>query len=344
MDDLRRDISAQPQALRHHAARIEAAVETVRSLALAEATPVFTGMATSLYAWDAAALLLAGQRMIPPWVVDTAQLADYGISHRHNRRLLFVLSRSGASAEVVRLLEMVPPEQVVIGITEATESALSRRAQHVLRFEASEKAFSNTKSFTLSLAYSLACACGLGADPGVRVGQWIGEAAAAADEVIRDTTDGAAQIADMLARKTAVILVGRGYLTGIVQQAALDLQEAVHLPALPAPGGLFRHGTIELTARSDIGTVVLIPNDVRAGLGLGVAEELRSRGAPVAAIVGKGVIAPQGCPVLWVPDVRPELLSIVYAVALQCITATLADLLGLSEIKPLLVAKVTDQE
>src|SRR5699024_7548283 len=79
-------------------------------------------------------------------------------------RPLFILSRSGQSVEIIRLLKSINKKRIVVGITEDSTSALAKRADYLFDFQANEKAFSNTISFSLSIGYAYASAIGLKAN------------------------------------------------------------------------------------------------------------------------------------------------------------------------------------
>ncbi|NLG69746.1 MAG: SIS domain-containing protein [Firmicutes bacterium] len=342
--DLWQDIIDQPRAIRAHTTELGRASRLVQEVgAKAAVPPVFTGMATSLYAWRAAEWAIQRRGLPGPWVVDTAELLDYGPPVNRDPRPLFVISRSGESAEVTRLVQALDGRRLVVAITETPDSLLARRAQYVLAFRADERAFQNTKSFILSLAYALACAQGLGADLGDPPSVWAEEAAVAVERLVQTGVDTDA-VSATLASCTAVLVVGRGRMSGVVQQVALDLQESLHMAAIPVTGGLFRHGPVELTTRRDVGTLLFIPDDEAAPLGLGILEELRGRSAPVAALVAETIPVEPGVPVVRVPRVRSALHPMVFAVAMQLLNLQLLQLRGADCATPRLVEKVTRRE
>lgn len=342
---LRQDMLDQPRALRTHRSQIAAAVAVARAVTQNRPRePVLTGVGTSLFAWRGAEWALLKANRHAPWVVDTAELLDFGPPAARDQRPVFVMSRSGESAEIARLMRALPPVRPVVAITETVESPLGRRAQHVLPFSAHEQAFANTKSFLLSMAYALACAQGMGASLRVSPTVWVDEAATAIEVLLETAEHSAKVIAGLLSQMPVAALVGRGWVTGVIDQAVLDLHEGVRLAAIPVRGSLFRHGSIELTVRPDVLTIVLIPADRAAHLGRNLVRELHRRQAPVVAVASKGVRLDPGVPVLEVPRVWSPLIPLVFAVAMEMILLQLIQAVGQTGTGPSLVEKVTRQE
>jgi glucosamine 6-phosphate synthetase-like amidotransferase/phosphosugar isomerase protein len=118
----------------------------------------------------------------------------------------------------------------------------------------------------------------------------------------------------------------------------------MRIGAIPVPGGLLRHGPMELVTLPDCAVLMLIPNDHMATTSARAVEDLLSHGARVAAVIGEGVRVPSGCRSVTVPDVAAELGPIVFGAALHMLNVSLGQALGLSEIRPKLIAKITRVE
>jgi fructoselysine-6-P-deglycase FrlB-like protein len=342
MLDLIADIEDQPATLLRNAAALDVAYSELPRWVAGERGVVISGMATSLWAWHSAGIILQEQSP-PPLIVDASEYLRYGPAGPDDRPLILT-SRSGESAEIVGLLDTVRPGREVVGITVEPESALGRSATHRIAFEAQEAAFHNTKSFTMTLAIAAAAAGGIVGRRDLAPMAWIKRLAAAMDEVLTVGDEAYDALAERLAPARVNLLVARGHHIGVSCQAALDLQEGMCLAALAVPGGLLRHGPMELVRLPDSAVILMIPNDHMAATTIQAAADLLETGARVVAMVEDGVSLPAGIPFVRLPAIQAELSPILFAVAMQKLNIALARALGLTAITPLLIPKVTRVE
>lgn len=339
--DLLNDICEQPIVLRNHLENIESIIDTTRNLGIRDEF-IFTGIATSYYAWHAADLFLRKKGKLKGQLINTPDLLDYDYPLHKDIRPLFVLSRSGESAEIVRLVKTISQERLLIAITENSHSPLAKRANYLYKFTANEKTYPNTISFTLSLAYAFAVAIGLGYKFSLKPKDWVSQTADALETMLAEW-EKAEDIAELLSEHSSLLIDAQGHLTGITNQACLDFQE-IRLPAIPVTGGIFRHGTIELTARRDVAVLVFVPNDKTARRKLDLIYELYDQKTLVAAVVTGSIHINRPVPVIRVLETTDEIQPFLYALAMQQIYAKTALSRGLDFVQPLLVDKVTRKE
>lgn len=342
MLDLIADIRAQPQALLDNAAVIERAFRDMPGMVGGADALIITGMATSLWAWHSAALLLQDprQRVV---VTDSSEYLRYGRAATDAMPLV-VTSRSGESAEIVMLMESLRKERMTVALTASRDSTLARMATHLLPFEADEAAFYNTKSYTLTLCLALASAAGLAGRDDLAPSSWLGRVSDLMAAVVDRPQDAFVPAAQVLARSRVALVTGRGHLIGVAQQAALDLQEGMKIAALPTPGGLLRHGPMELVRLPDSAVLFLIPDDHMAGVMTRAVRDLLDCGATVAAVAAEGVDLPGSVPVVRVPRTEAELAPMLFSAALHKLNVSVGTALGLSSIRPTLIPKTTRVE
>lgn len=222
---------------------------------------VLTGMGSSHFAG-----LPTWQRLValglPAWAVDTGQLLDNpGLVDTGT--LLVVTSQSGASGEVVELLDrrttgdLVPA--AVVGVTDGLANPLALAADLLLPIRSGDEATVSTKSYLNTLAvHRLVQAAFAGEDlAAVREVELV----AAADAVQRTIDDvslarSATATADHARRRLAYI--GQAGSAGTALFAALITKEAAKIPAEGYVGGQFRHGPFEL-AGDGLTAVVFAP-------------------------------------------------------------------------------------
>lgn len=342
LEALVEDIKEQPISLSNHAEMIERVIGTVKKIDLS-CGYVFTGIATSFYAMQAMEMWLRNIGKFNGALVNTTDLLDYDYPLAKDMRPLFIMSRSGESAEIVRLVKSVSPDRIVIGITENAASPLAQRANYLCQFHANEEAFTNTKSFTLSLAYALAIGIGLGYEFPIKTSAWVGEAVSALNEAMKQW-DRAERIAAMLLNKETILIEAQGYLTGVANQASLDYQE-IQVPSIPVTGGTLRHGTIELLAREDVALLVLAPMDGTLKRKVELLQDIHVRNRNVAAVISmEAQQIPSDLPTVLLPGIRKELQPLVYAFVVHMIYSSYARLKGMKTVQPTLVDKVTRKE
>ncbi|MFE4834698.1 SIS domain-containing protein [Arthrobacter sp. NPDC056691] len=240
------DIAEQPDALRRLAA---AAIPPLRDLAGSRWDRIIlTGMGSSHFAgiptWRK--LTELGR---PAWSIDTGQLLDSPNAITINT-LLIVTSQSGASGEVVELLNrrkegLIAPA-LLIGIGDDTSSPLAVDSDLFLPLHSGSEATVSTKSYLNTLAVHRMLSAAFEGHPLDEVTAEILGAAAAVEQAIGsiEVADAAAAVAGHPQRRLAY--VGRGDEAATALFSALITKESSKVPAEGFIGGQFRHGPFEL--------------------------------------------------------------------------------------------------
>ncbi|EXL02518.1 hypothetical protein BG46_07085 [Brucella anthropi] len=342
MLDLINDIRSQPETLLANADLFDLAYRSAAEWVGAGKEVVITGMATSLWAWHSAGLVL-NNAGVSHTIADTSEYHRYGTAEADTSPLI-ITSRSGESAEIINLLDAIAGERTTIGVTAYESSTLGREATYVLPFRAAEKAFYNTSSFTTTLCVATAIAAGLAGRRDLAIIFWLKQLAEQVAVVASREQDKFADAAAVVARSRVALMTARGHLIGVAKQASLDLQEGMRIAAIPVSGGLLRHGPMELICLPDSVVVMLIPQDHMTPVMVRAASDLVEQGASVVAIATDGVELPEAVEVVRVPVTLPELNAVVFAVALQRLNVSIARALNMSSIEPTLIPKITRVE
>jgi glucosamine--fructose-6-phosphate aminotransferase (isomerizing) len=245
-----RDVLAQAEALAATHARL-AATPTVEKIArrLREHgfhRVVLTGMGSSFHGLVPLELRLieAGHA---PHVVEASELLHYQRGLLVKGTLLVLLSQSGRSAEILRLLQLVRGRFITtLGLTNTPGSPLAQEATATLLTHAGEEATVSCKTY---LAAQMALA-------------WLGEVLAGGDreaalaslgETVRGTTayldawrSHVEWLAERLAGVRAVFYAGRGSSLAAARSAGLITKEATHRPSEGMSSAAFRHGPTEM--------------------------------------------------------------------------------------------------
>jgi len=337
-----RDILDQPHAL----------AETHRGL---EATAALEDVARRLRDGDLRRVLLTGMGsshlgLVPlhlrlveaglaPLSVESSELLHYQRKLLSAGTLLVLVSQSGGSAEIVRLLETVRGRGVVtIGLTNTADSPLAREATAAVLTHAGEEATVACKTY---VAAQMALA-------------WLGEVLTGGD---RDATRAALAetiaataaylaswrshtewLAERLPGVRAVYYAGRGPSLAAACSAGLITKESTHRASEGMSGAAFRHGPMEML---DEGVFLLA-----------FAGALRTRAlnealvADVRAAGARAFLAAEDArePALRLPAVPEVARPVVELLPVEMITLALAALEGREAGRFERVTKITATE
>jgi fructoselysine-6-P-deglycase FrlB-like protein len=162
-----------------------------------------------------------------------------------SRRTAILASQSGASGEILDLLERPAQGEERFGLTLDGESRLGKALPCLVGAGGAERAFAATRSLLLTLTLHGAVLSALGLDP-----HKILSVLSAPPRVESDAACG------RLANCATVILSGRRELQGVAEAGGLFLMELARMPAFSLEGGQFRHGPLEALSPA-LGVVLL---------------------------------------------------------------------------------------
>ncbi len=244
-------------------------------------TVVFTGMGSSLHAaYPAQAYLTAmGYRAL---VWETAELVHHHLKILGPDTLLVVVSQSGETAEVVRLLEDLPARVKMIAITNMEKSMLAQRADLMLPMMAGVQATVSTKTYTCAVAVLMYLAFAIVGEPHRTLSQALKTAVEAQESILERHSVLIPPVLQFFSRPPYVALLSRGADLASAQQGALMLKEVARLAAEPISAAHFRHGPIEIVNPAHCYIIFMrhgqpLPKGREtAGLLLRLAEDIRS--------------------------------------------------------------------
>ncbi|UQN08269.1 SIS domain-containing protein [Deinococcus sp. QL22] len=241
------DMMEQPAALRR-ALGIGVPAELAQLLGRPWNRVVLTGMGSSHFAafptWRRA--VAAGS---PAWNLDAGQLLD-SPDLLNNQTLMIATSQSGASGEIVELIERQRGGRVkwgaLIGVTDAERSPLAAAADLLLPLGSGPEATVSTKSYLNTLVVHRQIAAAMAGEDSAQVEQ---ELYAVPDMVA--TLLGQLELS-VLARGVLepagyrLVSVGKADDAATALYASLIIKEAAKVAVEGFVGGQFRHGPMEL--------------------------------------------------------------------------------------------------
>ena len=321
-----RDIIDQPHALAQTHRRLEATAEleaVARRLRDGDlGRVVLTGMGSSHLGLVPLHLRLV-EAGLAPVSVESSELLHYQRRLLTAGTLLVLVSQSGRSAEIVRLLETIRGRGVVtIGLTNTADSPLAREATAAVLTHAGEEASVSCKTY---VAAQMALA-------------WLGEVLAGGDreaalaalgEAIPGTAAYLASwrshvewLAEWLDGTRAVFYAGRGPSLAAACSAGLITKESTHCPSEGMSSAAFRHGPMEMLDAA-VFLLVFAGHARTRGLNEALVAEVRAAGA-------RAFLAADDAeePALHLPAVAELARPVVELLPVEMITLAMAALAG----------------
>ncbi|HYO83837.1 MAG TPA: SIS domain-containing protein [Bryobacteraceae bacterium] len=250
--------------------------------------------------------------------------------------VIIAVSQSGASAEVVRLLEGQGP--FYIGVTNTPASPLAQGSQLAVLTSAGEEGGVACKTAVASVAALYWLAQHLtGEDPGVARAV-LETAAPAAEEYLSRWRDHVESLVGRLHGFKHVFFAGRGSSLAAVGLGAMLQKEAAHFHAEGMSSAALRHGPFEMLDANSF-VVVFEGSDKVSEMNRALVRDVRATGAS-AHLCGFSV--PDGPFAL--PGIDEALRPIMELLPTQMISLSLGYLLGREPGKFERITKVTTVE
>lgn len=282
---------------------------------------VLTGMGSSFHALHPLNLELLEQGL-NPILMETSELIHYGQRLFDPSTLLVVVSQSGRSAEIVRMLELNGVRASVIGVTNAADCPLAELADGVVLIRAGEESTVSCKTYVSTLMALRWLADVLCTRSSERTLVELTAASPAVEEYLSACAHHVWNLADELEGVRNLFLTGRGTSLAAVGTGALIIKESDHFHAEGMSSAAFRHGPMEMLGPA---TFVLVYGGDAGTRDLNerLCKEIRVSGARAFLCAPDSEFGPTRIPAL--PEsVRP----ILEILPVQMITLTLAALAG----------------
>jgi glutamine---fructose-6-phosphate transaminase (isomerizing) len=331
-DSFLAEIAGQPDALRRAARALTEQLDTiggVRDAGRRGGGVVFTGMGGSYDACYPAVNELAVHGVLA-LQIDAAELLHFRTHVLSAATVLVIVSQSGQSAEVVRLLDAIEDRAerpVVLSVTNGLANPLAERADLRLDTRAGTEQGPSTMTFAASLVQLAAIGGALtgrsDVDPVERARRAAREASDAVETVLEDETL-AARIADVADRETLALLA-RGPARAAAEMGALTLKEC-GVAAESYETAAFRHGPFELAGPA-LGAIILATEPETLALDLGFAADLVETDASAVVLSSRGDV-PHGALGVRIPSVDRLVSSAVSIVPIQLLAWRLANARG----------------
>lgn len=296
---------------------------------------VLTGMGGSFHALNPLYLRLV-QLGLPVTMAETSELIYFMPRLLSRRTLMLVVSQSGRSAEIIRLLDRNGDRPRILGVTNDVTSPLAAKSDTVALIQAGPEASVSCKTTTATLA-ALALI-------GEYIGGGHGDAAKnqleLAAQFVEDYLGLWRTHVDSLIKKLQgvrhLFITGRGSSLVVTGAGGMMMKEAAHFHAEGLGSAAFRHGPFEMVDKDCC--VVVLAGDIEP-LHKKLVEDVRSTGAK-ALLVGTDAESEE----LRVPVLSSETRPIAEMIPIQMISLALAAIGGREPGKFERIGKVTTSE
>jgi glucosamine--fructose-6-phosphate aminotransferase (isomerizing) len=341
MSRVMEEIAEQPAVVGDLLAREAAAVRAIAA-DVEQAAPSFVVTVARGSSDNAAryAQFLFGWRLRLPVALATPSLHTlYGTPPRYGGALVIGVSQSGASPDVVGVLEEAARQGcVTVAVTNEPDSPLGSAAAHVVDLGARpERAVAATKTYTASLAAVAAIVTEIAGDAERRSElARLGEHVAAQLELAADV---AAAVPVTAGWERAAVL-GRGANYATAFETALKIKELTGVAAEPYSPADFMHGPVAL-AGADYPVVAVAPSGATRDNVAGALAEIRRRGTRPMVVSDDPTLAEEGEPVLPLVAVPEWLSPVVAVIPGQLLAVGMAEGRGLDVDEPFGLSKVT---
>ena len=328
-------LRATIDALQAQIAPIVALHERLASGALRRV--IFCGMGASYFATLPSQVYLV-QRGIVVQSIDAAELLHYQLPLVTDDTLLVLVSQSGYSVEVVKILDALDGRGTVLGITNNAASPLATRSSAQVILRAGDELTVSSKTYTCTLAALHVVTRVLA-----------GEAADLAplyhiaDEIEARLDGWKATASEIVARvegSQTIVYLGRGVSLASALAGALITKESSKFPTEGVNAGQFRHGPMEMVD-SRISAFVFAGDAKTLALNLGLATDIAALKGRVVTFGGDAVA---GAIRVELPAVDQWLLPLVEIIPVQCFAAQFAARQGYTPGEFRYLQKVTTKE
>jgi len=207
---------------------------------------VLTGMGSSFHALHPLAIRLAEQG-IRATMIETSELIYYSNGLLGPNTILVVVSQSGQSAEILRLLHLNAGRSPIIGVTNNPGSPLGKAANAMVLIRAGSEASVSCKTYVCTLlALSRIGDVLCSGNSGASSSHHLETVADSVEQYLSNWRDHVEQAQDCLQNARHLILAGRGVSLASAGTGGLIVKEAARFPAEGMSAAAFRHGPLEM--------------------------------------------------------------------------------------------------
>lgn len=328
---LLQNILDQPDALRAVAAfqfgAGREALEHAAGLLRTRKRIVLSGMGASCFACIPLQHRLA-QRTLNATCVETAELLYFLSQSIQEDSAVVLVSRSGESIEVTKLLEgLLHSSAAVLGIVNIPDSTLGRHAHRTLLLNSPADQLVAIQTYTATLAvFALLEAAMFGELEQARAE--LDKTISLLHQHIPQWVAAREQWRNFLTGDRPLYILGRGSAMGAVAEGVLLMHETAKSSAVGMSAPQFRHGPVEVVDRH-FRTVIIGTQTQTSELDSALAKDLTAMGGQVCWVGPAFDGGAQQRYLPWPDSIPARFASILETIPLQILAYLKAEILGL---------------
>jgi len=282
-ENVKEQVSVVENIIKYYSTDYENKLSEARKIIASKKIVIFTGMATSLYAADLAAIIMSESGYCV-FTEDASELLHYKDKMLTEDAVLVAVSQSGETAETRKVIENT--RMPIISVTNNENSTIARMSDLNLPILAGEEKGSAGKTYiaTLVLMLALGYYC-TGKDS--YFFKYINRVVPLMKEVTSYFEDNISDLVNYFDdNQEYIFFIGRGPNVITAQQSALNTKELARVYAEGMGAGAFQHGPYEL-ADSNLTAVFFAPESECQSLTINMALKTLKTGAKVWIISDK---------------------------------------------------------
>jgi glucosamine--fructose-6-phosphate aminotransferase (isomerizing) len=283
LDEIHELPAALRRMTRYYSNEGAALISDWSRLAKGKKSVLFTGMGTSEFA-PLVVVNQLGLLGLHSRCVDAGELLHYGPSRSGGEELTVMISQSGESVEIRKIIEEGRPARCHVAITNNVDSSLARAADLALPLCAGEEASISTKTYSNTLGLLHLLVSSLKGQEALGIA--LSEIELVADNMLDVDDERIREAAEFLLPTQAIVFVGRGPALVAARQCALTFMEGAHCVGSAFSGGAFRHGPLE-AIDTGFRLVVFVPAGATAPLLDRLAQDCSALGARVVVLTDR---------------------------------------------------------
>ena len=336
MQSYKQDILTQPHSLSESVrslnnASVEAMLKDMSSKTYSKV--VFAGMGSSNYcSWGAAIRL--SQHGVCNIRLSAGELLHYESGLLDDNTLLVLISQSGESIEICKLIDKIPASCTVAAITNDPNSSLAKRGDYTFTMGVEEEASVTTRTYLASLVIVDMISLSLVSCPSENYFESyfrrVSEVIKKMDTALQNHEEITSAMEQFLNSSPYVCLIGRGASLSTVEAGTLFLREVVKYPAFGMDSGEFRHGPMEIVDETFSG-ILIAPDGDTFELQLNLALDIAEKGGKAVFITTRNLsIDNERIKIILLPNVSESLSSLLTIIPIQLYAERLADSRGIT--------------
>jgi glucosamine--fructose-6-phosphate aminotransferase (isomerizing) len=284
---------------------------------------ILTGMGASLCSCYPLLLKLSNQGM-PVSLWDTSELVNFAPGSITDKTLLIVISQSGESAEIKKLIDLNRSPYFKIGVTNSRHSSLHQWSDLSLDLCAGEEYSASTKTYLASLALLHLLGVKIMGDSVETEMTKLVQLAEVFTNIVQEKSNYYDKYVNFLEPIQDVFFLGRGYSLASTNYGALFFKEASKITASSLSAAQFRHGPMEIV-RLGFTAIVMMGCQNVWEMNKRLVSDIVAFGGKVLLITTKRQgISTNGIMECEIPDVDCELLPMLEVIPIQKLAIQIA--------------------